>query len=81
MRRCAVVHSAEVETFFSHSVHELVSVTFVTADAAWKANQSLQDQITQTAYVLLPQNDGSLEYIAPTDQESPYAKNNLLSKG
>jgi hypothetical protein len=50
--------------------------------AAWKENQDLQREILATGYVLLPQNDGTLEFTAPSDQDSPWAQNkfNLAAK-
>lgn len=49
---------------------------------AWQQNQDLQNEILATGYVLLPQNDKSLEYVAPSDQDSPWAENkfSILSK-
>jgi hypothetical protein len=50
--------------------------------AAWKENQDLQREILATGYTLLPQNDKSIEYVAPSSQDSPWAENkfNLVSK-
>ena len=47
-----------------------------------KENQDLQREILATGYTLLPQNDKSIEYVAPSSQDSPWAENkfSILSK-